>query len=356
MESALTSYGAPVDLLFFIMKPLAITMGCPVGIGPEIILKYFAANPSFFAGVSPVVVGDPAVLFSCGKALDIPAPVVSWKPGDVVAPGVIPVFAPADLPELSSDSLSWGKPNRQTGKAMAVCIESAVEMIRQQIFSGMVTCPITKKALNDAGYSFPGHTEMLASLCKSSDYAMMMAGDKLRVSLVTIHTPLARVSASLTRESVARMISITATSLQKDFGLEHPRLAVAALNPHAGEDGLFGDEEDRVIRPVVEEASKGNWQVSGPYPPDTVFFKAASGHYDAVVCMYHDQGLIPFKLLHFSDGVNVTLGLPIVRTSVDHGTAYDIAGQGVADDASLVAALDLAGKIVLNRSKACIKE
>ncbi len=338
------------------MKPLAITMGCPVGIGPEIILKFFAGNSSFPAGVSPVVVGDPAVLAWCGEALHNPVPIIAWKPGDVVEPGVIPVFSPDDLPELSPDSLHWGKPDKQTGKAMAVCIESAVRQIQQQVFSGMVTCPITKKALNEAGYSFPGHTEMLASLCKSTDYAMMMAGDKLRVSLVTIHTPLSRVASSLTKESVSRMISITATALQKDFGLEHPRLAVAALNPHAGEDGLFGNEEDLVIRPAVEAANRGMWQVTGPYPPDTVFCKAAAGHHDAVVCMYHDQGLIPFKLLHFSDGVNVTLGLSIVRTSVDHGTAYDIAGQGRADAASLVAAVELAGKIVVNRSKQCTRE
>lgn len=338
------------------MKPLAITMGCPVGIGPEIILKFFAAHPSFPAGVRPVVVGDPAVLARCGKDLHIPAPIVAWKPGDVVESEVISVFTPDDLSELSPDFLHWGKPDKQTGKAMAVCIESAVRLIQRQIFSGMVTCPITKKALNEAGYSFPGHTEMLASLCNSADYAMMMAGNKLRVTLVTIHTPLSEVAASLTRESVARMISITGTALEKDFGLENPRLAVAALNPHAGEDGLFGDEEDLVIRPAVEETNKGKWQVSGPYPPDTVFLKAAAGHFDAVVCMYHDQGLIPFKLLHFTDGVNVTLGLPIVRTSVDHGTAYDIAGQGRADAASLVAAVDLARKIVVSRSKQCTKE
>lgn len=339
------------------MKPLAITMGCPVGIGPEIILKFFAENPSFPAGLSPVVIGDPAVLSWCGKLLHIPAPIVAWKPGDVVESGVIAVYSPEDLPELTVDSLLWGKPSTQTGRSMAVCIESAVKMIEQQFFSGMVTCPITKKSLNEAGYSFPGHTEMLAALCKSSDYAMMMAGDSLRVSLVTIHTPLASVASLLSRDAIIRMICITATALQKDFGLEHPRLAVAGFNPHAGEDGLFGHEEDLFIRPAIEEANKrGSWQVTGPYPPDTVFFKAAAGHYDAVVCMYHDQGLIPFKLLHFSDGVNVTLGLSIVRTSVDHGTAYDIAGQGRADAASLAAAVELAGKIVLNRSKQCIGE
>ncbi|MCJ7600117.1 MAG: 4-hydroxythreonine-4-phosphate dehydrogenase PdxA [Desulfobulbaceae bacterium] len=333
------------------MKPLAITMGCPVGIGPEIILKFFAAANHCAGDTPAVVVGDPLVLQWCSRMLSIPATIVDWQPGDEVAPHVIPVLRPADFPDLEPAQLIWGRPDRQTGRAMACCIEAAVHLIQQQVFSGMATCPISKKSLNEAGYAFPGHTEMLASLCESSDYAMMMAGDKLRVTLVTIHIPLHAVPRSLTPEKIDKLIEMTAKSLQQDFAIAMPRLAVAALNPHAGEDGMFGDEEDKLIRPAILRARQAGWRISGPYPADTVFYKAVSGDFDAVVCMYHDQGLIPFKLLHFKDGVNVTIGLPIVRTSVDHGTAYDIAGQGKADPASLSAAVAMASEIIANRSR-----
>jgi len=333
------------------MKPLAITMGCPVGIGPEIILKFFAAANHGPDVVPAVVVGDPGVLRWCSRKLALPATIVAWRPGDAVVPHVIPVLRPTDFPDLEQASLIWGRPDKQTGTAMARCIEAAVHLIRQQVFSGMVTCPITKKSLNEAGWLFPGHTEMLAALCESSDYAMMMAGTRLRVTLVTIHTPLAAVPGALAPEKIDKLIEMTAKSLQQDFAIAEPRLAVAALNPHAGEDGMFGDEEQTLIRPAIGRARQAGWRISGPYPADTVFYKAVSGEFDAVVCMYHDQGLIPFKLLHFKDGVNVTIGLPIVRTSVDHGTAYDIAGQGKADPASLAAAVAMAREIIANRSR-----
>ena len=335
------------------MKPLAITMGCPVGIGPEIILKFFAAADSAGDRDMPaVVVGDPAVLAWCGRSLGLAADVVAWQPGEPVPARAIPVFRPPDLPELLPQNLVWGRPDRQTGLAMGRAIEAAVHGILGHVFSGMVTCPIAKKALHAAGYTFPGHTEMLASLCRSREYAMMMAGDRLRVTLVTIHTPLRDVPASLTTEKIHKLIEMTATSLQRDFAVSRPRLAVAALNPHAGEAGMFGNEEELVISPAIRRARRDGWLADGPYPADTVFFKAAAGDYDAVVCMYHDQGLIPFKLLHFKDGVNVTIGLPLVRTSVDHGTAYDIAGQGLADPASLAAAVRMARAIIANRNRA----
>jgi 4-hydroxythreonine-4-phosphate dehydrogenase len=334
------------------MKPLAITMGCPVGIGPEIILRLFAAaKPG--AGPEPpaVVVGDPEVLAWCGRSLALAAEVVPWRPGEPVPSRAVPVFRPPDQPELVPDNLVWGRPDRQTGLAMGRAIEAAVHGILHGEFSGMVTCPIAKKALQAAGYPFPGHTEMLAALCHGSDYAMMMAGAKLRVTLVTIHTPLAAVPSLLTTAGIHKLIELTAGSLQRDFALPRPRLAVAALNPHAGEGGMFGPEEELLISPAIRQARQEGWLVDGPWPADTVFYKAAAGAYDAVVCMYHDQGLIPFKLLHFKDGVNVTIGLPIVRTSVDHGTAYDIAGRGLADPASLAAAVDLARTIIANRGR-----
>jgi 4-hydroxythreonine-4-phosphate dehydrogenase len=215
----------------------------------------------------------------------------------------------------------------------------------------MTTCPITKSALQAAGYNYPGHTEMLADLCQCSDYAMMMAGPSLKVTLVTIHQSLQTVSGDLSIGKIVKLIALSGRSLQNDFGIKTPRLAVAGLNPHAGEGGIFGDEESRLIAPAVAAAREAGWQVEGPFPPDTVFNKALGGNFDLVVCMYHDQGLIPFKLLHFADGVNVTIGLPIIRTSVDHGTAYDIAGQGKASPVSLAAAYEMAALIAENRGR-----
>lgn len=326
------------------MPPLAISMGCPVGVGPEIILRLFAGK-MLPAGTEAVVIGDAGVLCRCAEALGLGVAVVSWQPGMPCRPGVVNVFPVSDL----GAGLTWGRPTSETGRVMGRYIEEAVRLIREGKLSGLVTCPISKAALKAGGYRFPGHTEMLAELCAAKDYAMMMAGERLKVTLLTIHQAMAEVPAAITRDAVLRMIAITGRAMRDDFGLARPRLAVAGLNPHAGEGGMFGDEEARAIAPAIDEARRAGWLAEGPFPPDTVFHRAAAGQYDAVVCMYHDQGLIPFKLLHFSDGVNVTLGLPMVRTSVDHGTAYDIAGQGLADPSSLAAALFLAGSIVKNR-------
>ena len=328
------------------VPPLAITMGCPVGIGPEIILRFFAQAGSQ-TGPWPVVLGDAGVLRRCAGALALGIHVVDWQPGSPLQPQALNVLSLSDLGE----GLCWGKPTVETGRAMGGYIEEAVRLIRQRQLAGLVTCPISKTALKAGGYHFPGHTEMLAGLCQARDFAMMMAGASLKITLVSIHQALSEVPGAITQEAVLRMIAITGQALRDDFDVCEPRLAVAGLNPHAGEDGMFGDEEQRVIAPAVEAARRDGWQVEGPFPPDTVFNKAVAGQFDAVVCMYHDQGLIPFKLLHFSDGVNVTLGLPIVRTSVDHGTAYDIAGKGLAEPASLAAAVSMAEAIVTNRKK-----
>lgn len=325
---------------------LGITMGCPVGIGPEIILRFYQQNYDLQSH-NPIVIGDLGVLKRCAAELAIELDIVGWQPGEPVRERALQVLSLSDL----GQNLKWGEPDIATGRAMGQYIEAAVRLIDEGVLAGMVTCPITKSALNLAGYQYPGHTEMLADLCGSDDYAMMMAGERLRVTLVTIHVGLAQVAGLLTKEKIVRLIDITARALRDDFGIDNPRLAVAGLNPHAGEGGMFGDEEDRVIAPALIQARKNGWQVAGVFPPDTIFNRAAAGQYDAVVCMYHDQGLIPFKLLHFEDGVNVTLGLPIVRTSVDHGTAYDIAGQGKASAASLQAAFALAGKIAFNRNR-----
>ena len=327
------------------MRHIAITMGCPVGVGPEIVLHFFSRFSA--SGYLPVVFGDRGVLQRCADELKIKAEFDVWQPGAPVQEGRIPVF---ELSHLSVKDLVWGQPTIATGKAMVCYIEQAVQLILEGTFSAMVTCPISKASLNQAGYSFPGHTEMLAALTGSSRYVMMMAGSRLRVTLATIHCPLSSVPARLKSTELADLIRMTHAALCYDFGIAIPRIAVAALNPHAGESGLFGREEETIIRPAIEDMQAQGIEVQGPFPPDTIFHKAATGLYDVVICMYHDQGLIPFKLLHFKDGVNVTLGLPIVRTSVDHGTAYDIAGKGIADPASLAAAVDMAVLIAENRN------
>jgi len=329
---------------------IGITMGCPVGIGPEIILRFFTGQ-KIFGSYIPVVIGDIGQLKRCAGELQIGVDIVPWVPGTAVDAGKLQVIEPAASGGYWLDSavLQWGKPNKETGRATLAYITEAVRLIRMGTLKGMVTGPIAKHAIQSAGCSFPGHTEILASLCGVSNYGMMMAGKRLKVSLVTIHTPVAKVSAQLSRDEIIRVINLTGETLIRDFALFRPRIAVAGLNPHGGESGLFGEEEIKVIAPAVRAADAGRWQVSGPHPPDTVFMQALANKYDAVVAMYHDQGLIPFKLLHFEDGVNLTMGLPIVRTSVDHGTAYDIAGKGIASASSLGAAFSTVVHIINNR-------
>ncbi len=328
-----------------IPAPLGITMGCPASIGPEIIIRYHDRIGRHLQ-LPPVIIGDSKILAETAAALACPVTIQPWTPGSSPAEGCLNVLEIADLAPLN---FSPGCPDVKSGIAMARYIETAIDLCLSKTLSGMVTCPISKTTLNLAGYSFPGHTEMLADRTGTDRVAMMMAGSRLRVVLATIHLSLARVPQHLTQQGLIELIVLTETALRRDFALKKVRLAVAGLNPHAGEDGLFGDEEKTIISPAISEARTAGIQVSGPYPPDTVFYQAASGSFDAVVCMYHDQGLIPFKLLHFSDGVNVTLGLPIIRTSVDHGTAYDIAGKGIADYRSLRAAIEMATMFVENR-------
>jgi 4-hydroxythreonine-4-phosphate dehydrogenase len=247
-----------------------------------------------------------------------------------------------DKTDLDPEKISWGKPSGLTGRAMITYIKHAVDMAIAGDIAAVVTAPINKTAMKMAGSKFLGHTEYIAHRTKADDFVMMMAGKQLRVALVTIHMPLKEAAASLSTENIFKTIKITHGALKSRFGLKNPRLAVAGLNPHAGEQGLFGSEENEIILPAVQKAADSGMDVYGPLPPDTVFYHACKGKYDTVVCMYHDQGLIPFKLLHFADGVNTTLGLPVIRTSVDHGTAYDIAGTGKADSGSMSAAIRMA--------------
>jgi 4-hydroxythreonine-4-phosphate dehydrogenase len=214
----------------------------------------------------------------------------------------------------------------------------------------MTTAPISKEVIQQRIPGFTGHTEFLARLSKTRSFGMMLAGEKLKVSLVTIHLPLKKALRVLRQEKILQTIQLTHRTLIQWFGLREPRLAVAGLNPHAGEKGAFGLEEETLVQPAVQAAQAGGMQVSGPYPADTLFYWAAQGRYDAVIALYHDQGLIPLKLLHFENAVNLTMGLPFIRTSVDHGTAYDIAGQNRANPDSLVAALLLAAQFASRRT------
>ncbi|HDL07119.1 MAG TPA: 4-hydroxythreonine-4-phosphate dehydrogenase PdxA [Desulfobacteraceae bacterium] len=319
---------------------IGITMGDPVGIGPEIIISALS-NPLIYELCRPLVIGDLSILRkaqkSVGKNLKI-KDVNNIRTG-IYKNGNIDVLA---LSSLDPDQTVWGKPTVLTGSAMVNYITTAIDLAADGSISAIVTCPINKKAMHMAGFNYNGHTELLAERTRTDNFVMMLAGSRLRVALVTIHMPLKDVPAVLSKERIFNTIKITWKALNERFDFENPRVAVAGLNPHAGEEGMFGSEEKNIIMPAIDLARKEGFDVSGPFPADTIFYHAANGSHDAVVCMYHDQGLIPLKLLHFTDGVNTTLGLPIVRTSVDHGTAYDIAGGGNADPGSLIAAINMA--------------
>ncbi len=321
---------------------VGITMGDPMGIGPEIIVKALA-HQSLYKVCRPIVLGDlqrlATALEQTGRTTQLHA--IQAPAQGRYAPDGIDILACSEL-ALPPDI--WGRPTRATGSAMVAYVLTAIELTMQKQLQAVVTAPINKAAMQLAGYQFNGHTEIFAKWTQTAKYAMMLAGDRLRVVLVTIHMALARVPHRLNTTIISETIQITHQALKDRFGLTNPRIAVAGLNPHAGEAGLFGSEEQTFILPAVTAAQKAGINVTGPLPPDTVFYQALNGGYDTVVCMYHDQGLIPFKLAHFDDGVNTTLGLPIIRTSVDHGTAYDIAGKGAASEKSLVAAIEMAAQ------------
>ena len=329
--------------------PLAVTMGCPAGIGPEIIVKVLASSTSPPA----VVFGDKDILErACAFTGIGDITFEKWSPGqDISCSAQGKTIFVYPLTSLSPEEIIPGTPSATTGRASYKYLEAAIDLALEKKVSAIVTAPLSKTGLRLAGYRWPGHTEILAKKTQTRDFVMMMAGSKLVVTLVTIHVPLSQVPALLSKKRVLKTIEITYHAMKRDFGINRPKIAVCGLNPHAGEGGMFGMEETEIIGPACTEAIDHGIDVKGPLPPDTVFFQAANREFDAVVCQYHDQGLIPFKLLHFRDGVNVTIGLPIIRTSVDHGTAYDLAGTGLADPESLRSAMKLASKIHDNRSK-----
>ena len=315
--------------------PLLVTCGDPSGIGPEIAAKAQGAVPYAW-------IGDPRHLPAGTQWREISDPV------EALTPGPLPVLAhPFPAPAMP------GQPDPANAASVIAVIERAVRLVQAGKGAGVVTAPINKAALKSgAGFAFPGHTEFLADLAGGVDVAMMLACEGLRVVPATIHIPLSAVSGALSREVLERAITLTHEALIKDFGIPRPRIAVAGLNPHAGEGGTMGGEETAMIAPLLDDLRARGLALSGPLPADTMFHPAARARYDAAVCMYHDQALIPIKTIDFAGGVNVTLGLPFVRTSPDHGTAYDIAGKGLADPSSLRAALKLAQDMAARRAGA----
>lgn len=315
-------------------------MGDPGGIGPEIILK--ALNSSEVRNCcAPIVIGDRAVM---EKALDLLK--IPLRLRIISAPGESHrVSKSIDLIDIgTAGGFSRNRPTAEGGSACTGYIKKAVELALTRQVTGVVTAPISKEALKTAGFSWPGHTEMLAELTRTRDYAMALIGGPLRVILVTIHTALKNVPELITKQRIMKTIRLAKKACDM-LRIHNPRIAVAGLNPHAGEAGIFGDEEIRRIIPAIRGVSKDGIHVSGPHPPDTIFYKAYRGDVDIVVCMYHDQGLIPLKMIAFDRGVNFTVGLPFVRTSPDHGTAYDIAWKGIADPSSMIEAIRLAAKL-----------
>ncbi len=319
--------------------PIAVTMGDPAGIGPEIVVKTFA-DPRLTEPI--LVVGDAGLLRRTAANLSLPLDIQpiadpeAARPG----PGVVPVISLTDLPV----DLPLGQVSAVAGRAAHDYVERAIHLALARRVRAIATAPLNKDAFKAAGIPYPGHTEMLADLSGTTDFAMMLANDELRTILVTIHVSLREAIELITFERVLKTIRLAGRATA-GLGVPRPRIAVAGLNPHAGENGLFGDEEIEIILPAIQQAQREGLDASGPYPPDTIFMRARRGEFDIVVALYHDQGLIPVKYLGVENGVNVTVGLPFVRTSVDHGTAFDIAGRGVADHASLLKAIEQAARL-----------
>src|ERR671913_2386966 len=315
---------------------IAVTMGDPAGIGPEIIARTF--DEGDFQNRT-IVVGDAGILERAARLLDLGlrANVVAEPEDARFEPGTVDVISATELPR----DLPFGELDARAGDAAFRYVERATELANTGRVGAIATAPLNKEAMHLAGHRYPGHTEILANLTGTEDYAMMLVTDELRVIHVSTHVSLREAIERVEPERELAVIRLAHASMRK-LGVESPRVAVAGLNPHAGENGLFGTEDAEKIAPAIEEARAEGIDASGPHPPDTVLMRARRGVFDIVVVQYHDQGHIPVKLMGFDTGVNVTVGLPFFRTSVDHGTAFDIAGTGEADHTSMRAALDLA--------------
>jgi len=329
--------------------PLALTIGEPASIAGEITLRAWAAAQTDKSIAPFVALADGDWLKAQGQQLRFPVPIKTVTAADSAAGefyGALPV-----LPVELASAPELGRPDPANATAVLRSIDEAVRLTRLGATSAVVTNPIHKATMYAGGFRFPGHTEYLAELCTPASAVMMLVIEGLRVVPVTVHLPLAKAVAMVSGDAIVSAARATHDALVRDFAIAHPRLAVAALNPHAGEGGALGHEETDIIAPAIAKLQAQGINASGPYPADTLFHARARERYDAVLCMYHDQALIPLKTLDFAGGVNVTLGLPIVRTSPDHGTALDIAGQGKADPTSLIAALRLASEMARKRAQ-----
>jgi len=327
---------------------LAITMGDAAGSGPEIVAKALA-EPEVRAVCRPVVIGDGAAMRA---ALEITGAsgevkVINKLSDALFQDGIIEVI---DLHNIQLDQLIRGRVNPMAGKAAYEYIKLATDLALAGDCDAIVTSAINKEALNKAGYHYDGHTQLLAELCGVSEVAMMLVSGNLRVSHVSTHVSLLRAIETVRPERILTVLRLTDEAVRQ-MGIDEPRIAVAGLNPHSGEGGLFGDEEIEYITPAIEEARRRGMNVTGPLPPDSVFFRTSQGQFDAAIAMYHDQGHIAVKMLGITHGVNVTLGLPIIRTSVDHGTNFGKAGKGTADPISLILSIKLAGVMCRNRRR-----
>lgn len=320
---------------------VAITLGDPSGIGAEVTAKALASQ-EVRSTLRPLIFGDDLGYAAACELVGVEDRLQRIGVGDPVPPE----GALVAVSSLPPEERRPGSPSHRGALAQAAYLEAAIAALQRGEVAALCTAPISKAAIHEAGLRFPGHTELLAERFGIERVVMMLAGPVLRVVLATTHLPLAEVPAALSPEGIAEVLQITHRSLRDGFGIPSPRIAVCGLNPHAGEGGLFGDEETRLIVPGIERARAAGVQAEGPFPADGLFPRAARGGWDAVLAMYHDQGLIPLKTVHLETAVNVTLGLPIVRTSPDHGVAYDIAGRGVADPTSMIEALHLAAKLV----------
>ncbi|PYS50194.1 MAG: 4-hydroxythreonine-4-phosphate dehydrogenase PdxA [Acidobacteria bacterium] len=322
---------------------VGITMGDPAGIGPEVVLKAVAEEDVLRACV-PIIIGDAQLLAHTARTLDLQCgyDIVRFDerlPDEITEPVIFHL-------DNIGGYIEPGIESGTAGKAAAGYIEAAVSLCAAGSVDAIATAPINKRALFLGGYSFPGHTEFLAHLTSTEEYAMAFVAANLRIVLISTHVPLAEAIRMVERDRIVRVVILTHRELRR-WGIEKPRIAVAALNPHGAEGGLFGVEEASEIVPAVEECNgRDGMDVHGPFSADTIFLRASRGEFDAVVACYHDQAMIPVKCLSFGEAVNVTLGLPFIRTSVDHGTAFDIAGKGLAEHSSMIAAITLAAELV----------
>jgi 4-hydroxythreonine-4-phosphate dehydrogenase len=332
-----------------VLPRIGITMGDPAGIGPEVVLKAVAEDEIRRVCV-PVIIGDAQALAHTARTLDLQSgyDIIRFEepfPDQLSEPVIYHL-------DNISGFIEPGIESGAAGKAAAGYIEAAVELCAAGSIDAMATAPINKRALFLGGYSFPGHTEFLAHLTGAEEYAMAFVAANLRIVLLSTHVPLSEAIRMVERDRIVKTVNLTNRELQR-WGLERPRLAVAALNPHGAEGGLFGVEEASEMMPAIEACRIDDINVQGPFSADTVFLRASRGEFDAVIACYHDQAMIPVKCLSFGEAVNVTLGLPFIRTSVDHGTAFDIAGKGLAEHSSMVAAIKLAAELSTQAGESC---